>query len=441
MKKTLLATLLPALCISYIFAEPHEGKDWKLVFYDDFNYDRAQLEATWVSDNGKNPHILSSRWPENVEIKDGILKLLNKKETRAGQDWTSGSIWTKKRYKYGYYECRYKYADATGVNNSFWIMTRNRNLPNGLKAFELDINEGHYPAEINCTIHNWSDFTTMPDGRKTHPMDHNNFDFSGIEKNESGLISVPLDAPVLMHKIRLSSEHFLHFHVREIQALAHNSLGGYPTLSDKGTFIGTDKIKNFALNAKVKTSGNYVLPQINTPVAQFKDEYAVDGKTWTSWVSQKEGKKFIEVEFDAPSSIGCVQVLTGWWKDGKYTDALPTYKLEYFDGKIWKTLKERSTENVYGKSAMFLSKTYNTYALRWSPTELIFYFNDKEIMRRKNEVAHYPAEVFLSAAITHWAHGVTDATAGTSMDVDYVKIWQTPEDNGEIFDESNAPQK
>ena len=57
---------------------------------------------------------MTNRWRENASVSNGTLKLLNKKEKRGGNDWTSGNIWTKEKFQYGYFECRYRYAAATG---------------------------------------------------------------------------------------------------------------------------------------------------------------------------------------------------------------------------------------------------------------------------------------------------------------------------------------
>ncbi len=435
--------LIAAFCALGAFitsnAEPPAGKNWKLVFDDDFKYERPKLDETWESERWANGHILCSRWPENVEVKDGILSLRNKKETRAGQDWTSGSIWTKKHFKYGYFECRYRYADAPGVNNSFWIMTRGK-VPPEFKRFELDINEGHYPDELNCTIHNWSDVKTDDQGRKSHPVDHNTFEMGDGNSKAEALVSAPLDVPILVKKIRITSDHFNYFHIREISAFEH-SADGYPTLSEKGLFVGAVNAKNLLKNAKVTVSGRFPVARGKEADDRFRPEYAVDGRLSSSWVSQVEGVKWIELELDEPEYAGCVQFVSGWFNDGKYVDTLPSYKLEYFDGKEWKKIKDRSARSNYEKNSVKLSKSWNTYALLWDENELVFYFNGKEMMRRKNEVAHYPAPVYLSAAITHWAHGVTDEVDGTSMDVDYVKIWQADEDKGGMFDPAEPPQK
>lgn len=228
-----------------------EGK-WTLIFKDEFEGANQELDKSWDFQNGPSGHILSSRWRENAVATNGILRMLAKKEKRAGQEWTAASLWTKKKFKYGYFECRYKYAKAKGTNNSFWIMTRDRaeakaqgdkNVDAIEGQFEIDINEGHYPDEINMNIHNWS-------------------------------------------------------------------------------------------------------------------------------------------------------------------------------GKHWAKHKEKKVEGAN------FADTFHTYGLEWSKDELVWYFDGKEIRREKNTICHRPAPVWLSLAIIKWAGPVTEAIDGTSMDVDYVRVYQ-----------------
>jgi hypothetical protein len=42
----------------------------------------------------------------------------------------------------------------------------------------------------------------------------------------------------------------------------------------------------------------------------------------------------------------------------------------------------------------------------------------------KNEFCHSPAPVYLSEAIINWAGEVTDSIDGTSMVVDWVRVYQ-----------------
>ena len=152
---------------------PGGAAAWTLAWSEEFDGPDSKIEDRWISQNSASTHILSSRWRENAVVANGTLKLLNKKEKRGGQDWTSGNIWTREHFQYGYFECRYRYAAAEGTNNSFWIMTTSK-PPAGKKSFEIDINEGHYPHEINTNIHNWSDIKVV-NGKKTHPSSSKSF--------------------------------------------------------------------------------------------------------------------------------------------------------------------------------------------------------------------------------------------------------------------------
>ncbi|OGV64360.1 MAG: hypothetical protein A2283_01255 [Lentisphaerae bacterium RIFOXYA12_FULL_48_11] len=147
------ADALQQIVWAEIEIDPMSG--YQLVWQDEFNCTTADLDKNWDFQNGPSGHILCSRWRENAVVENGVCRLLNKKETRVGQDWTSASIWTRRQFKYGFFECRYRYGASTGLNNSFWIMTRG-GTTNTPGRFEIDINEGHIPHKVNMNIHNWS---------------------------------------------------------------------------------------------------------------------------------------------------------------------------------------------------------------------------------------------------------------------------------------------
>ncbi|MBQ7039030.1 MAG: family 16 glycosylhydrolase, partial [Clostridia bacterium] len=76
-----------------------------------------------------------------------------------------------------------------------------------------------------------------------------------------------------------------------------------------------------------------------------------------------------------------------------------------------------------------LSEDYHTYALEWNPDELIYYFDNKEIARYKNENATSPLFIYLSSAVLSWAGSVAGEEAdGSAQIVDYVRVWQRPAD-------------
>lgn len=70
------------------------------------------------------------------------------------------------------------------------------------------------------------------------------------------------------------------------------------------------------------------------------------------------------------------------------------------------------------------ARDFHTYGLEWNENELVFYFNGKPIRREKNTICHGEAPVWLSLAIIGWAGIISDAIAGTFMEVDYVRIYE-----------------
>lgn len=149
-------------------SEPRQIK-WKLTWFDEFDYTAKDgndpaFTAKWKSDNSNPAHIASARYPENVSVSDGTLKLHQRREPgiAPGKNWTSGSVWTKERtFGYGYYEAKYKFAPATGLNQSFWLFTGNAGT---LGGYEIDVNEGHYPRTINSNIHYNRPKADLPEG-------------------------------------------------------------------------------------------------------------------------------------------------------------------------------------------------------------------------------------------------------------------------------------
>jgi|GEM_PF-407736 len=558
-----------ALCALY--AAPPSDKSWMLVFSDDFDYPDANLDDAWIAQNGTNSHILCSRWRENATVENGILKLNNKKETRAGQNWTSASIWTKRKFLYGYYECRYRYAAETGVNNSFWLISTGT-IPAGQERYEIDINEGHYPNELNITNHYWSRQTTNADGTKTHPavshsycigenpnpgnthelgnivraqklrfesknMSHfhlrelrvfgynstgypNPYDnayaskfptltnyaagaaitaFSGLYSDEAihavanalddnlntswvtqiggekfleidlgeprdiaciqaftGWKSgsewvyyiddyrilywsdasnawVPIPEPARIHelykpvtaqKIRLRSPHPSHFHVREFKIFGTSDVG-YPSVYLNDFSAAYPGLTNYALNAQTSVSGSYNATDL------YKPANAIDGNAGTSWCSQQgTSEKIFEITLPQATEIGCIELATGWMNAGVWSYYISDYVLEYFneDLQTWKILARRSSQ--YPRPATNLSESFHTYGFEWTDTELTFYFDGEVVDKRANDICQSSAPVYLSAAIAEFAGAVTDAIDGTSMDVDWVKIYEIDDGSG-----------
>lgn len=122
---------------------------WTLLWHDEFS-NKQLFDSNWLVQNASPNHILSSRWSENVKIKGGKLFLENKKEYRGGKEWTTASIEVRQLFLYGYFECRLKYAQASGINNSFWFY---QPIKDNKHAFEIDVVEAHYPNKLQNNVH------------------------------------------------------------------------------------------------------------------------------------------------------------------------------------------------------------------------------------------------------------------------------------------------
>lgn len=370
-------------------------EQWQLTWQDEFNGPDSELEKRWDVQNSPSGHILSSRWRENVKIEDGVLYLMNRKEKRGGQDWTSGSIRTKEQFGYGYYEARYKYAASNGTNNSFWLMTYplNQTIKKG-KKFEIDINEGHYPNEVNTNIHNWSDITKKPDGRNTHPSDSRTMSFGAKAE-----YNFPLEIPVTTKKIRFISKDLNYIHLRTFNAYGAG-----------GAASGT----NYSLDTNVKIDISGKRNQKVNP------QNVLDNNPNSSWTSQLEGDKWLTLEWPIEKTIAEIEFANGWrYKERSWAGLTQNFKVQYFKNNQWHDIATLDVENEVN-----FAEEYHTWGLEWNEQEIVFYFDSKEIRREKNEFSHSLSPIWLSLAIIKWDGPVTDKIDGTSMKVDYVRYFK-----------------
>jgi beta-glucanase (GH16 family) len=379
---------------------------WKLAWSEEFNGANADLDQRWISQNGPSGHILCSRWRDNAVVNQGTLRLINKKEKRGGQEWTSGSILTKQKFLYGYFECRYRYAAAEGTNNSFWLMTQNKGRPAKGKNFEIDVNEGHYPNRINTNIHNWSDIKVV-NGKHTHPSSSKGFSFGARPD-----VTLQFEIPVKTRRIRLTSTHGGHFHLGEFRIYPVNPKG-YPDPFSPSADRDKPGLVNFAKDASIQVSGTHA-------VGKDSARNLVDGRIQTTWISQIENAKSVEFTLATEQTIGCIQFVHGRKEKGTWKSMMDNYRVEYHDGSKWVLM---SKFDILDGEYNF-AREFHTYGLEWNEKELVFYFNGKAIRREKNTFCFSESPVWLSLAIIKWAGEITDAIDGTFMEVDYVRVYR-----------------
>ena len=383
--------------------------EWELAWSDEFDYVDAQLDENWISRQGEfeSDWVIGRRWRRNAVVVDGILELRNEKNEDDPHVWSSASVWTREAFGYGYYEARYRYAGAYGANNSFWFWPIN-GTAEGQKACEIDVNEGHYPNIVNTNVHNWTDTWITPDGRETHgdnQLHHTPF-------GEPDHTIVP-DAPVTASKVRLTSNNPASIHLREFRVLAPSE-SGYPSADADLAARGITNLAR-AEDAVFSTVGIFDrLPS--------REEFAVDGRLDTRWISSKHGPKWLQVEWLEPKTIGAIQFMNGWPQEGGvHRNLIADYTLEYFDGQQWVQLAAYD-----GSAVANFAAEYHTFGLEWSEDYFKWYLDGELFHTLRNDVCFSDVNILLSMAILNAdiAGPVTDAIDGTSMKVDYVRYYK-----------------
>jgi|GEM_PF-2030801 len=117
---------------------------YQLVFNDEFD-NPASKAALWKPDDRDGRGV---DWENDTValIKNGVLKLKHVKlATPVGtRTFSAPTGSTRQQFKYGYFECRYKYSAAKGINNSFWLLNSGAQLEKDY--IEIDVNEGQLDA-------------------------------------------------------------------------------------------------------------------------------------------------------------------------------------------------------------------------------------------------------------------------------------------------------
>lgn len=164
-----------------------EEEKWVLTFGDEFEGNKLNTEK-WTAVDGvpRDPYQDAARvWysKNNVEVSNGLLKLLIKKDTlidkpfeiwitdrmvplKATTYFTSAEIHSNKQMSFGLYEIRCRIPKSKGLNSAFWMYGEKDGVNNEIDVFEYWDVRGPlklaYSAKRLCKWHN---MTTHYKGR------------------------------------------------------------------------------------------------------------------------------------------------------------------------------------------------------------------------------------------------------------------------------------
>ena len=87
-----------------------------LAWHDEFDGDSLN-QAAWNIRTGVR--FASMNAAANVSVSDGLLRLAVRKEKAGDAEYTAGGVISKREFKYGYYEARYRVPRGAGWHTSF----------------------------------------------------------------------------------------------------------------------------------------------------------------------------------------------------------------------------------------------------------------------------------------------------------------------------------
>jgi len=147
-----------------------------LLWSDEFNVDGAPNSSKWGYDIGaggwgNNESQYYTSRSENVYVSNGTLKIVAKKESYMGSNYTSARMLSKDKFsfKYGKVEIRAKLSGGGGTWPALWMLGNNIGTVGWPSCGEIDIMEyaGNRPNKITCALHHPGHSGGNPDGGNT----------------------------------------------------------------------------------------------------------------------------------------------------------------------------------------------------------------------------------------------------------------------------------
>ncbi len=157
---------LVALILGVLAGAPSQVQAaWQLVWNDEFN-GTAVDTTKWTYDIGTGPpypgwgnnelQYYTSR-PQNVQVTNGLLHIIARKESYSGASYTSARLKTQGRFSrtYGRFTFRARLPRGQGYWPAFWLMPRDSIYGGWAASGEIDAMEvrGQDPSTVLGTIH------------------------------------------------------------------------------------------------------------------------------------------------------------------------------------------------------------------------------------------------------------------------------------------------
>jgi beta-glucanase (GH16 family) len=143
-----------------LFDNDFTGREWKLVWADDFDRNGLPDSKNWGYELGKvrnNELQFYTNRPENARVEKGQLIIEGRHERFQGSDYTAASLITlgKQSWQYGRFVIRAKLPRARGTWPAIWMMGDDIEKVGWPRCGEIDVMEhvAHTPGTIYGTLH------------------------------------------------------------------------------------------------------------------------------------------------------------------------------------------------------------------------------------------------------------------------------------------------
>jgi beta-glucanase (GH16 family) len=152
-------------------AQAQDYLGWDLVWSDEFDGETLNADnwtpmigngqAYGIPGWGNNELQYYTGFADNIQVSDGTLKLIARRQSLGGFDYTSARIRTlnKAEFKYGRIEARIKLPSTPGIWPAFWMLPTDSPYGGWAASGEIDVMESvNYADRIYGTLHhgaNW----------------------------------------------------------------------------------------------------------------------------------------------------------------------------------------------------------------------------------------------------------------------------------------------
>lgn len=130
--------------------------DYELAWHDEFDGFKLNTDEWHFRTDSKH---WSTQRRENVVVADGFLKLMLKKEAVGGKAYTGAGVISKRVFKFGYYEARFRCPPGAGWHTSFWMQAFDATGGTGTQTAEQEIDvceqDSVDPRKYGFNLHAW----------------------------------------------------------------------------------------------------------------------------------------------------------------------------------------------------------------------------------------------------------------------------------------------